>query len=175
MSAIATAKTVDEKEASFTELLDAMFEDIERMRGDGTPAPIRQRHERAAGRLHIARVGLRDPEAAARLEGAAREALPDDDSGRALLQKCESITKAEPGVSSAEAFRRALADPTISAAYYAQSGTEPPAPARLAKSEGDRQAADVQAVAAHLEKSGLSPTAAYAQALRESPAYAQAA
>lgn len=166
-----TAADIDTKEAQINALLDEMAQEIEKMRASGAPEPIRARHERAAGRLHIAKVGLRDPEAANRMEGAAREALPDDEDGRAMLQKCEAIRKAEPDVSSAEAFRQSLRDPAISAAYYAQSGTKPPtrAPARGVLEKAERnQLASVEQLAAHLERAErLRPTAAYAKALRD--------
>lgn len=167
-----TEAELQAKETAWSKLLQEMHDDLEKMRADGTPAPIREHHERAYGALHVALVGLRDPQAARRLEGHERRALPDDDDSRTLLTKCEAIAKSEPDLSSAEAFRRSLRDPEVQRAYFEQSGTQPPpAPARapdaLAKAES-RQVANVEQLARHLEQTEhLSPTLAFAKAIRE--------
>jgi hypothetical protein len=158
-----------------------LFDDLERMKSDGTPAPVRENHERAYGNLHRAVIGLRSPEAASALDARDRERDEEVTGGqRSLLAKCETLAKADPSLSPAEQFRRALADPEILAAYHRENGTRPPAPPTrhaLAKSADGyaEHGATVEARADELAKrEGLRPSAAYARALRESGAYATA-
>jgi hypothetical protein len=66
-----TEAEIEAKEAEIAPLLVQMHDDIQRMKSDGTPGPVRERHERAYGELHWANVGLRDPERAAEAEQRA--------------------------------------------------------------------------------------------------------
>jgi hypothetical protein len=186
MSATATAPRteaeVEQLEAEWTEILSQLFDDLERMKSDGTPAPVRENHERAYGNLHRAVIGLRSPEAASALDARDRERDEEVTGGqRSLLAKCETLAKADPSLSPAEQFRRALADPEILAAYHRENGTRPPAPPTrrhaLAKAADgyDEHSGTVEALAEKLEKSeSLSPSRAYARALAESGVYATA-
>jgi hypothetical protein len=61
----------DRKARRFSKACDLMHEEIERMRGDGTPQAVIQAHEQAYGRMHMELVALHDPEAARRLTGEA--------------------------------------------------------------------------------------------------------
>jgi hypothetical protein len=163
---------IEAKEAEIAPLLTQMFDDIERMKSDGTPGPVRERHEKAYGELHWANVGLRDPERAAQLE---KSAAPTDDS---LLAKSEiALLKADPSLSPFEACKQAMRLNVDD--YFAQSGTSRPAPAtgQLSKAEADRDAdeSSVERRAKQLESQGLRPTAAYAKALSESGHYAGSA
>ncbi len=187
MAATATAPRteaeVEKLEGEWTELLSAMFDDLERMRKDpNTPDHAIQRHEQAYGNLHRAMLGLRSPEAASALDARDRERDEEVTGGqRSLLAKCETLAKADPSLSPAEQFRRALADPEILAAYHRENGTRPPAPPTrrhaLAKAADgyDEHSGTVEALAEKLEKSeSLSPSRAYARALAESGVYATA-
>jgi uncharacterized protein (DUF1810 family) len=178
-----TEAEVEQLEAEWTELLSTMFDDLERMRQDpNTPDRAIRRHEQAYGNLHRAMLGLRSPEAASALDARDRERDEEVTGGqRSLLAKCETLAKADPSLSPAEQFRRALADPKILAAYHRENGTRPPAPPTrshaLAKSADGyaENGAAVEALADELVKAeGLSPSRAYARALTESGVYAQA-
>jgi hypothetical protein len=64
-----TETPADAKARRLNKLLDAMHDEIEAMRGDGTPQGIIAAHERALGATHAQMVALHDPAAARLLRG----------------------------------------------------------------------------------------------------------
>jgi len=177
-----TEAEVEQLEREWSDLLGQLHDDLERMRSDETPAPIRERHERAYGNLHRALIGLRSPEAASAADARDRARDEDTTDGeRSLFRKCEQLAKADPTLSAAEQMRRAMTDPGTLAAYYAESGTRPPAPptrpAALAKAADGfaEHSSEVETRTDELVKSGMRPSLAYARALKESGHYAAAA
>jgi hypothetical protein len=186
MAATATAPRteaeVEQLESEWSDLLGQLHDDLERMRSAETPAPIRERHERAYGNLHRALIGLRSPEAASAADARDRARDEDTTDGeRALFAKCEQIAKADPTLSAAEQMRRAMTDSGTLAAYYAESGTRPPAPptrpAALAKAADGfaEHSGEVETRTDELVASGMRPSLAYATALKQSGHYAGAA
>jgi len=164
-----TVAQIEDKQSTIAPLLGELHDDIHRMRRAGTVAPeILARHEKAHANLAEAYQGL-DAQ-----RGLAERHAPLVKAEDSLIAKVDvALRKADPGLSPLESLKMAMrSDPD---GYFAQSGTSRPAPAtgQLAKAEADRDAdeASVARRAAQLEKGGLSPTAAYAQALRESGIY----
>lgn len=68
----------DAKARRLNKLLDAMAEEIEVMRGDGSPAAVVQSHERALGAVHAEMVACHDPAAARLLRGETDNDDPDE-------------------------------------------------------------------------------------------------
>ncbi len=172
-----TAQEIEAKEREWAQLGTELEDDLKRMRANfETPPAAIERHEKAIGALHRAYVGLRKPDDLSAVEAReAHEAASQSDGQRSALAKAEAIKKFDPSLSSAEAFRRAMRDPAVAAAYRREMGyAEPVAltgPAGLVKGENADSQSDLDAVGRRanlLEKSeGLSPTQAYRQAVRE--------
>ena len=165
-----TLQEVEDRQQNMTPLLGDLHDDIARMRRDPeTPPHVLERHERAHAALHREYRGLDEQRGLAE-HVRARRAESDD----APIAEAAALQKSDRTLSPLEAFKAAMrADPD---AYFAQSGTARPAPPTvhgLAKADRDAEAdeAAVARRAEQLEKGGLPPTAAYAQALRESGVY----
>jgi hypothetical protein len=173
-----TLQEIEDRQARMTPVLSGLHHDIRRMhRTPETPPHVVERHQRAFDALGTEYRALDQQRGLA--EAAQAQSLRDGEPS--VLAKADELRKADHTLSAAEAFRRAMRDPQVQAAYWAQAGTAAPvAPTRtLAKSAGDTFAehhASVERLAAQLERSeGLRPTAAYRRALSESGAYTAAA
>ena len=165
-----TLQEIEDRQEHYAGLLSGLESDMRKMRRDGTPLHVLQRHENAHRNL--------------------AEAYKDLDAQRGLAERVAPMVKAEDSpIAKAEAALR-RADPSLTGtqalaaairacpdAYYAEGGIRRggsgATASALAKAAGDtsyaEHGASVQARAAVLEKSqSLSPTRAYALALSES-------
>lgn len=146
-------------------------------RNQGSPAQLARTRE-VRRELENELFHLHHPEQAANREQKKRVEEEADAKRAGLtsaLSKAEELEKADPNLSSAEAFRQTMLDPSVQAEYYRESGTRAaPAPRQLTKAEQDRES--VERAADYLVKSeGLGAAEAYARALRESGVYNRAA
>jgi hypothetical protein len=174
-----TAQEIEEKEREWAQLGTELEDDLKRMRANPeTPPAAIERHEKAIGALHRAYVGLRNPDDLTAIEAReAHEAASQSDGQRSALAKAEAIKKFDPSLSSAEAFRQAMRDPAVAAAYRREMGhAEPVAltgPAGLVKAEPSQPSqADVASVGEYadelMKEEGLSAGAAFKRAFAES-------
>lgn len=164
-----TIDEIERRQGHHADLLAELESDMRKMRRDGTAPHVLQRHENAHRDLAHAYKGL--------------------DAQRGLAERVAPMVKAEDSpIAKAEAALR-RADPTLSGtqalamairccpdAYHAEGGMRrggsDTSASALAKAAGDtdyaQRGASVEARAAVLEKrEHLSPTLAYAKALRE--------
>ncbi len=157
--------------------LTELTADIKRMEADPHHSPAAlARHKKARLALERELEHIYHPEAATEREARhARQQAGTSDGEQAVLAKAEHIRKSDPSMSSAEAFRQAMRDPEILAAYYRESGTQPPPASTrpaLAKADAGPSQSDVDAVGARADElvksEGLSASKAYARALAES-------
>lgn len=175
-----TESEIQAKEAEWAQLGTELEADLKKMRANpGTPQAAIQRHEKAIGALHKAYVGLRKPDDLSAIEAReAHEAANRSQGLTSALSKAERLQKSDTSLSSAQAFRESMRDPEVLAAYYRESGTQPPVLTRqpsLSKADRQPNQSDVEAVEHAAERlvkaEGLSPSAAFVKAMREAGVY----
>jgi hypothetical protein len=172
-----TMQEIEDRQERMAPLLNDLHDDIRRMhRTPETPPHVLERHERAHRALGTEYQAL-DQQRGLHEAAVAQSVRGGEPS---VLAKADQLRKSDHTLSAAEAFRQAMRDPQVLDEYFAQSGTARPVPPTrhgLAKAAGDTFAehgASVDARASALERSGLSPTAAYRKALSESGVLAAA-
>jgi hypothetical protein len=171
-----TLAEIEARQEHYADLLSGLESDMGRMRANGTAPHILQRHENAHRGLAQAYAGL-DAQ-----RGLAERVAPMVKAEDSPIAKAEAaLRRADPSLSGTQAL--AMAIRACPDDYYAEGGTGRvpggTTASALAKAAGDtsyaEHAASVDARASVLEKSqNLSPTHAYALALRESGVYAAA-
>jgi hypothetical protein len=168
-----TIDEIERRQGHHADLLAELESDMRRMRHDGTPPHVLQRHENAHRDLAHAYKGL-DAQ-----RGLAERVAPMVKAEDSPIAKAD-IALRKAGLSPTEALRVAIASNPD--AYYAEGGVRRggsgTGEVALAKAAGDtdyaEHGASVDARASALERSGLSPTAAYRKALSESGVLAAA-
>ena len=171
-----TIDEIERRQGHHADLLAELESDMRKMRHDGTPLHVLQRHENAHRDLAHAYKGL-DAQ-----RGLAERVAPMVKAEDSPIAKAEAaLRRADPSLSGTQAL--ALAIRACPDAYLAEGGVRRggsgTSESALAKAAGDtdyaEHGASVEARAALLEKSqSLSPTRAYAKALRESGVLAAA-